>query len=105
VALGFLVVSTVAIFAAFLFVLRRWSASATSYQFLLIPIPAIVLSALIDAEPLTPGLAVGGLLVLAGSWVGMRPGKGRSTAPQTKSATMISTSSRRMSRSRSSSRT
>ncbi len=105
VALGFLVVSTVAIFAAFLFVLRRWSASATSYQFLLIPIPAVVLSALIDAEPLTPGLAVGGLLVLAGSWAGMRPGKGRSTGRQTKSATMISTSSRRMSRSRSSSRT
>lgn len=71
-ALGFLVVSTVILFAAFLFVLKRWSASATSYQFLFLPIPALVLSSLLDAEPLSPALFLGGLLVLGGSYLGMR---------------------------------
>ncbi|WP_235780694.1 DMT family transporter [Sinomonas notoginsengisoli] len=72
-ALGFLVVSTVILFAAFLFVLRRWSASATAYQFLFLPIPALILSSFLDGEPLTPGLFLGGLLVLGGSYLGMRP--------------------------------
>ncbi|MGY3568228.1 DMT family transporter [Sinomonas sp. RB5] len=71
-AFGFLVVSTLILFAAFLYVLRRWSASATSYQFLFVPIPAVIVSSLLDSEPLTPALLVGGLLVLVGSYLGLR---------------------------------
>ncbi|WP_369046663.1 DMT family transporter [Sinomonas sp. P10A9] len=85
VAVGFLIVSTVIIFAAFLFVLRRWSASATTYQFLLIPIPSVILSSLLDAEPLTPTLFLGGLLVVGGAYAGMhtrRPGRRRSGASE-----------------------
>jgi drug/metabolite transporter (DMT)-like permease len=74
-AFGFLVVSTLILFAAFLYVLRRWSASATSYQFLFVPIPAVIVSSLLDAEPLTPALFLGGLLVLVGSYLGLRAGR------------------------------
>ncbi|WP_460990975.1 DMT family transporter [Sinomonas soli] len=74
-AFGFLVVSTLILFAAFLYVLRRWSASATSYQFLFVPIPAVIVSSLLDSEPLTPALFLGGLLVLAGSYLGLRAGR------------------------------
>lgn len=81
VAFGFLVVSTVILFAAFLFVLRRWSASATSYQFLFLPIPALILSSLLDSEPLTPALLLGGLLVMGGTYAGMRPPKKHSRVP------------------------
>jgi drug/metabolite transporter (DMT)-like permease len=74
---GFLIVSTIILFAAFLFVIRRWSASATSYQFLLLPIPSVLLSAMLDAEPLTPSLFVGGLLVAVGAYAALYPTKQR----------------------------
>ncbi|GHG53434.1 hypothetical protein GCM10012320_24040 [Sinomonas cellulolyticus] len=76
-AVGFLIVSTIILFAAFLFVIRRWSASATSYQFLLLPIPSVLLSALLDAEPLTPSLVAGGLLVAAGAYAALHAPKRR----------------------------
>jgi drug/metabolite transporter (DMT)-like permease len=76
-AVGFLIISTIILFAAFLFVIRRWSASATSYQFLLLPIPSVLLSAMLDAEPLTPSLFVGGLLVAVGAYAALYPTKQR----------------------------
>jgi drug/metabolite transporter (DMT)-like permease len=71
VAIGYLVfLGSVTAFILYLFVLGRWTASGVSYQFVLFPLVAVTLSALLDGEPLTPALAAGGLLVLGGVYLG-----------------------------------
>jgi drug/metabolite transporter (DMT)-like permease len=60
----------VAVFSLFLFVIRRWTASATSYQFVLLPFVAVTVAALLLGETVTPAFGLGGALVLAGVWVG-----------------------------------
>lgn len=61
---------SVGVFAILLFVLRRWTASAASYQTVLAPFAAIGLSAWLLDESLTGGLLLGGTLVLAGVYLG-----------------------------------
>lgn len=80
VALAYLVVvGSVLLFALFLYVLQRWSASRTSYQFVISPVVAVVAGVLIASERVTPSFVVGGLVVLIGVYVGaLRPG---STTP------------------------
>jgi drug/metabolite transporter (DMT)-like permease len=58
------------VFVLYLVVVRLWSASRAAYTFVLIPIVAVLLSAWIDDEPVGAGLVLGGLLVLAGVYVG-----------------------------------
>ena len=58
------------VFLLYLIVLRSWTASRTSYGFVIIPFVTIVLSAWLDNEPVGVGLVLGGLLVLAGVYVG-----------------------------------
>jgi drug/metabolite transporter (DMT)-like permease len=58
------------VFVLYLVVVRLWSASRAAYTFVLIPIVAVLLSAWIDDEPIGAGLILGGLLVLAGVYVG-----------------------------------
>lgn len=58
------------VFVLYTVVLRHWAASRAAYGFVLTPFVAVVLSALLDDEPVTVGLAIGGLLVLAGVYVG-----------------------------------
>jgi len=71
VALGYLVlVGTSTGFVLFLFVLRRWSASATAYQFVLFPLVAVSASALLEHTPVTLPLLLGGSIVLGGVYVG-----------------------------------
>lgn len=71
-ALAYLVVvGSVVVFVLYLLVLERWSASRTSYQFLLIPVVTVALSAWLDDEAVDLGLVFGGLLVLAGVYVGV----------------------------------
>jgi drug/metabolite transporter (DMT)-like permease len=71
VALAYLVaVGSVLVFVLYLVVLRQWSASRAAYTFVLIPIVTVVLSAWLDDEPIGAGLVLGGLLVLAGVYVG-----------------------------------
>jgi drug/metabolite transporter (DMT)-like permease len=74
-AVGYLVViGSVVVFVLYLVVLRYWAASRAAYGFVLIPFVTVVLSAWLDDEPLGLGLVVGGLLVLAGVYVGaLRP--------------------------------
>ena len=70
-AVGYLVVvGSVVVFVLYLVVLRYWAASRAAYAFVLIPFVTVVLSAWLDNEPLGPGLLLGGLLVLAGVYVG-----------------------------------
>jgi drug/metabolite transporter (DMT)-like permease len=61
---------TVVVFSLYLYVLRRWPASVVSYQFVLLPISAVLASAWLLGEALTVSLLTGGLLVLAGVYVG-----------------------------------
>jgi drug/metabolite transporter (DMT)-like permease len=61
---------SVAVFVLVLFVLARWTASATSYAFLLFPLVAIVLGGLLLDEPVQPSFLAGGAIVLFGVYLG-----------------------------------
>jgi drug/metabolite transporter (DMT)-like permease len=62
------------VFVLYVVVVRLWGASRAAYAFVLIPVVTVVLSAWIDDEPIGAGLVLGGVLVLAGVYVGaLRP--------------------------------
>jgi drug/metabolite transporter (DMT)-like permease len=62
------------VFVLYVVVVRLWGASRAAYTFVLIPLVTVLLSAWIDDEPIGAGLVFGGLLVLAGVYVGaLRP--------------------------------
>jgi drug/metabolite transporter (DMT)-like permease len=63
-------VGSMATFITYLFVLRRWTASATSYEFVLAPVVAVVFAVLFQGERITGGVVAGGALILAGVYVG-----------------------------------
>jgi drug/metabolite transporter (DMT)-like permease len=76
-ALVYLVlVGSIVVFVLYLFVLRVWTASRVAYGFVLTPIVTILLSAWLDDEPLHLSLLLGGVLILAGVYVGaLRPSR------------------------------
>jgi drug/metabolite transporter (DMT)-like permease len=59
-----------AVYVLYLFVLKRWSASATAYQFVLSPLVAVSLGAWLSHEPVTRPIIIGGALVLGGVYIG-----------------------------------
>lgn len=61
---------SVVVFVLFVFVLKRWSASNTSYQFVLLPFVAVAVSTWLAGETITFAFVVGGALVLLGVYVG-----------------------------------
>jgi drug/metabolite transporter (DMT)-like permease len=70
-AIAYLVpVGSVLVFGLYLFVLRHWAATRAAYSFVLIPFVTVALSAWLDNEKLGLGLALGGLLVVTGVYVG-----------------------------------
>lgn len=70
-AMVFLVLGgSAAVFGLYLFLLGRWGASATSYILLLQPVAAIVYSAIMTDEPITPVLFIGAAIVLLGVYIG-----------------------------------
>jgi drug/metabolite transporter (DMT)-like permease len=70
-ALGWLViVGSVGLFYLFLFVIRRWTASATAYSLTLMPVVAVTLGALFAGEPVTLEVVVGAGLVVLAVYVG-----------------------------------
>jgi drug/metabolite transporter (DMT)-like permease len=70
-ALAYLVLAgSVGVFWLFVFVLRYWSASAVSVEFLLIPVVAIPTSAALTGEVVTPLMLLGGAVILAGVYYG-----------------------------------
>jgi len=70
-AVSYLVLpGTVVIFLLFLLLLRHWSATLVSTQFVLAPIVGITLGALLLAEPVSPPIVVGAALVIGGVWLG-----------------------------------
>jgi drug/metabolite transporter (DMT)-like permease len=64
------VVGSVGLFGAFVFVIKRWTASATVYALTLMPIVAVSLGALLAKEHITPEVVVGGAMVVSGVYVG-----------------------------------
>jgi drug/metabolite transporter (DMT)-like permease len=78
VAMAYLVIGgSVGVFGLYLILLSRWSASSASYVLLLQPVSALVYSAILTSEPLTPALLVGAAIVLLGVYVGTMTTAGR----------------------------
>ena len=70
-AFGYLVIGgSVLMFYSFLYVLQRWTASATSYSLLLIPIATIVIANWLLDEQVSFRFLFGSAIVLIGVWFG-----------------------------------
>jgi drug/metabolite transporter (DMT)-like permease len=84
-AIAYLVsIGTVGVFLLFLFVLRRWQASAVAYLFVLAPFVSVALAAALLGEGVTPLSAVGAALVLGGIYVAtLAPGYGGASRSST----------------------
>ena len=61
---------SVVMFYLFVWILSRWSASATSYVIMLFPIVATIAGSLLAKEKITLTFILGGALVLLGVWIG-----------------------------------
>lgn len=71
ISYAYLVVGgSVILFHLYLYVLERWTASATSYAFLLFPIVTILVAAWLLDEVITIRFLFGSLIVLVGVWLG-----------------------------------
>lgn len=71
-AVGYLILlGSIAMFLLYLFVLRRWTASATSYQMVLSPIVAVAAASWLAGESFSWNFAAGSVLVLLGVYVGV----------------------------------
>jgi drug/metabolite transporter (DMT)-like permease len=64
------ILGSVVVFTLYVFVLRRWTASAVSYEGVLIPLVAIFLAWWLQDERITWASAAGSILVLIGVYVG-----------------------------------
>ena len=69
------VLGSVAVFTLYVFVIHRWSASAVSYEGVLIPLVAILLSVWLQDESITWTFAGGSVLVLLGVYFGVLRGE------------------------------
>ncbi|MGW8143497.1 MAG: DMT family transporter [Anaerolineales bacterium] len=70
-AYGYLVVGgSVLMFYMFLYVLQRWTASATSYVLLLVPLATVTLASWLLDEQVTSRFIIGSSIVLVGVWLG-----------------------------------
>jgi drug/metabolite transporter (DMT)-like permease len=61
---------SVGLFVLYLFILKRWSASRTAYAFVLFPLVASLMGLWLEGDPITPALALGGVIVLGGVYLG-----------------------------------
>jgi drug/metabolite transporter (DMT)-like permease len=70
------------LFVVLLLVVRQWTASATSYAFVLFPVSTMLLGAWIADEPITGQGVAGAILVMSGVWFGaLSPGARRAPLP------------------------
>ncbi|MFZ2098062.1 MAG: EamA family transporter [Anaerolineales bacterium] len=65
-----ILLGSVATFVLTVYVIKNWTASASSYQFVLFPIITIVLGAWLAHETMSKIVVIGGILVLAGVYIG-----------------------------------
>jgi drug/metabolite transporter (DMT)-like permease len=61
---------SIGVFWLYLFVLRRWTASAASYQLVVVPLVTVPISAWLQDERISSSFALGTILVLAGVYIG-----------------------------------
>ena len=64
------IAGTLLTFGILLYLLRRWPASRVAYQFVLSPIVAILIAAVLLGEPIEPAVIAGTALVIVGVWLG-----------------------------------
>jgi drug/metabolite transporter (DMT)-like permease len=70
-ALGYLVLfGSVVLFVLFTYTIQRWTASAVSYATLLFPFVGLTVATLLTGEQFSPVFFVGGVVALAGVYVG-----------------------------------
>lgn len=70
---------TVLAFLLYMFVLGKWTASGTSYGFVIVPLVTIIVAATIAGETITTNFLFGAVFVLAGVFVGaLLPSKTKS---------------------------
>lgn len=74
-------VGSVLLFYLYLYVLARWTASATAYSFLLFPVATVPIAALLAGEVITTSFLFGGALGLFGVWLGAISGSPDLAAP------------------------
>lgn len=77
VAIGYVAtIGSVVVFALYVVVVQGWNASRASYSFVVMPLVAVVLSWWLDDERIGWELVAGGLLVVAGVYLGaLRPAR------------------------------
>jgi drug/metabolite transporter (DMT)-like permease len=63
-------IGSVLVFYLYLYVLRRWTASVTSYSYLLFPVATVVIAAWLLNEAISLPFLIGGALVIYGVWLG-----------------------------------
>ncbi len=63
-------IGSVGLFALFLYVLRRWTATATSYLLVVSPLVTVAVASLLAGEQVSAQFALGALLVGTGVYVG-----------------------------------
>lgn len=82
-AVGYLATfGSVGLFLLLLMVVRQWTASATSYAFVLFPVVTMLLGAWIADEPISIQGVTGAILVMSGVWFGaLSPGARRVPTP------------------------
>jgi drug/metabolite transporter (DMT)-like permease len=83
VAVAYLVtLGSAGLFVLVLLIVRRWTASATSYMFVLFPVVTLLLDAWLADVPVTVEAATGAALVMAGVWFGaLSPGARAAALP------------------------
>ena len=65
-----ILLGSVGLFVLYLYILRSWSASRAAYAFVLFPVVASLLGLWLEGDPITPALALGGVIVLGGVYIG-----------------------------------
>jgi drug/metabolite transporter (DMT)-like permease len=76
-----LILVTILAFLLYMYVLGRWTASGTSYGFVIIPLVTVVVASILAGEQITFSFIVGAVLVLSGVLFGaLLPSKPPSTA-------------------------
>lgn len=71
----YLIVASPLLFMLFVFVVRRWTVTGASYQFVLFPIVSVIGGALVLDEEITASLLLGAPLVILGVYVGALSGR------------------------------
>jgi len=76
-------VGSVGLFALYLYVLRRWTATATSYLLVVSPLVTVAVASLLAGERVSAPFIFGGVLVGSGVYIGALSGSATPVSPDT----------------------